>query len=259
MKNLKINWQLILTAGLVLAVVVIVSIIGYFSSQSKISQNYQSEEVVESSIGESQPTNQPTGTQPVSTNQTLVEQPLPDKKLLKMDFASQAPYGDWSEPYENACEEASIITVEHFLKQFSLSKEEMKQEIDASVAWQIRNWGGHKDLDADKTLELAEGNFKLSGEVITVSSANDLKKQLAQNHPIIVPTAGRKLGNPNFRGAGPEYHMLVVKGYDDEQGVFITNDVGTRKGESYIYKFDVLMNAISGPHEDMVKKVLILE
>jgi hypothetical protein len=107
-------------------------------------------------------------------------------------------------------------------------------------------------------LELAKEYFQLTGEVISVSTADDLKEQLVLNRPIVVPTAGRKLGNPNFRGAGPEYHMLVVKGYDNELGVFITNDVGTRKGDSYIYKFDVLMNAISGPHEDMEKRVLIL-
>jgi len=57
-----------------------------------------------------------------------------------------------------------------------------------------------------------------------------------------VPAAGRELGNPNFTDPGPLYHMLVVRGYTENN--FITNDVGTRKGENYQYKYDVLMNAI---------------
>lgn len=247
------------TAGLVLAVVVLVGLVAYFSvNQSKeASYNYQEDE-------------QGTMQIPDENSQSLTEsQPevidsseqiqLPGKILLQIDFASQAPFGDWSEPYENACEEASIITVEHYLQKKSLSKEQMKAEIDASVEWQFKNWGGHADLDASKTLQLARENFKLNGQTFLVASTDDLKKQLASGHPVIIPTAGRKLGNPNFRGAGPEYHMLVLKGYDDMQGVFITNDPGTRKGENYIYKYDVIMNAISGPNEDMSKVVLTLE
>ena len=73
----------------------------------------------------------------ITTQKTITSEEkstLPDKYLLKVAFQSQAPYGDWSEPYENACEEASIITVEHYLSNQGLSKEQMKSEIDSSVA-----------------------------------------------------------------------------------------------------------------------------
>ena len=56
---------------------------------------------------------------------------------------------------------------------------------------------------------------------------------------MVVPLAGRDIGNPNFTPPGPVYHMLVVKGYDAQN--FITNDVGTRKGDSYVYKKNVIM------------------
>lgn len=183
---------------------------------------------------------------------------LPKQKLLSVPFQPQAPFGDWSEPYENACEEASIIIVDHALKNQSLSKQEMKDEIDRSVNWQVENWGSHHDLPATQTLKLALEYFSLKGQLIKNVQIEQIKSQIAAGHPVIVPSAGRKLGNPNFRGQGPVYHMLVVIGYDDDQGLFITNDPGTRKGESYTYKYNILMNAISGPEENGEKSVLVL-
>lgn len=222
-------------------------------------------------ISESQNYNQTTGfiTEPESlqTNQTVItnqnnnqtiSQQLPTKAIIKVPFSPQAPFADWSEPYESACEEASIIMVEHYLDKTDLSRDQMKQEIDAAVAWQVENWGSHHDLDASETLKLAQNYFKLSGQVINKPTTDDLKKLLAKGEPVLVPAAGRKLGNPNFRGAGPEYHMLVLIGYDDSQGIFITNDPGTRNGERYIYKYDTFIQSISGPKEDMEKKVLVL-
>lgn len=183
---------------------------------------------------------------------------LPEKFLLNVPFQSQAPFGDWSQPYQNGCEEASIIMVKRFLENKSLSKEEMKLEIDASVAWQEKNWGGHADLDAEKTAELVNKYFGLPSYILRNYDLDLLKKYISKGTPIITPTAGRELGNPNFIGAGPEYHMLVIIGYNDSQGVFITNDPGTRKGESYIYKYQTLLDAISGPNVNKEKAIVLI-
>lgn len=183
---------------------------------------------------------------------------LPTSYLLSVPFASQAPLGNWSEPYQNACEEASIIMAEHYLNDSSLSKEQMKEEIDKSVVWQLDLWKEHVDLDAQTTLLLAKQYFNLDGQIVVGNNADNVKKYIASGVPVIAPTAGRKLGNPNFTGSGPEYHMLVIIGYDDSQGIFITNDPGTRKGEKYIYKYQTLIDAISGPHENMEKELVVL-
>jgi hypothetical protein len=184
---------------------------------------------------------------------------LPSRFLLEVPFQSQAPYGDWSQPYQDGCEEASIVMVGRYFGNRSLTKEEMKSEIDSSVDWQIKNWGGHFDLDAEETLKLAKEYFNLSGGVVRNYDLDILKKYISEGTPIIAPTAGRMLENPNFTGEGPEYHMLVIVGYNDNQGVFIVNDPGTRKGESYIYKYQTVLNAISGPGIDMEKSVIVLE
>ncbi|MFA5157610.1 MAG: C39 family peptidase [Patescibacteria group bacterium] len=179
--------------------------------------------------------------------------------LLSVPFASQAPFGDWSQPYQDACEEASIIITKHYLESKGLTKDEMKTEIDQSVGWQIERFGVHKDLDAQMTLLLARQYFGLNGKVLAGYNEAVIKKYISSGTPVIAPTAGRKLGNPNFTGAGPEYHMLVIIGYDDNQGIFITNDPGTRKGEKYIYKYQTLLDAVSGPNENMTKELIVLK
>jgi hypothetical protein len=64
---------------------------------------------------------------------------------------------------------------------------------------------------------------------------------------------GQKLGNPYFSGAGPERHMLLVRGYDPIKKQFITNDPGTKRGENYRYSESTIMNSIlvypTGYHE----------
>jgi len=55
---------------------------------------------------------------------------------------------------------------------------------------------------------------------------------------------GQALGNPNFTPPGPEYHFLLIRGYNPSTDTFITNDPGTRNGELYKYSSDTLFNAI---------------
>jgi hypothetical protein len=195
----------------------------------------------------------------ISNKEAPKKQSLPSSFLLSVPFQPQAPMGDWSEPYENACEEASIIMVKYYFDQKELSKDTMKREIDNAVAWEIENWGGHRDLDAHATATLAKEYFGLSGKVVREYSTQYLEEIIHSGKPIIAPSAGRKLGNPNFRGIGPQYHMLVVIGYNNDKSLFITNDPGTRNGKSYVYNQKILSDAISGPEENMAKEILVLE
>ena len=38
--------------------------------------------------------------------------------------------------------------------------------------------------------------------------------------------------------------MLVIIGFDDKTGEFITNDPGTKRGAEFRYKYKILLNAI---------------
>lgn len=118
----------------------------------------------------------------------------------------------------------------------------MDSEILRMVDWEIKNWGSHKDLTIKETAQMAKEFYGLrltSKYDITIA---DIKEEVSQNHPVIVPTAGRLLGNPYFRQPGPIYHMLVVIGYSGNN--LIVQDIGTRRGEHYQYDQVILFNAI---------------
>jgi len=75
---------------------------------------------------------------------------------------------------------------------------------------------------------------------------------------------GQMMHNPYFTPPGPPRHMILIRGYDANKKIFITNDPGTRNGELYEYNYDVLFNAIrdypTGYHEliNVVEKNMIV-
>lgn len=162
---------------------------------------------------------------------------------LKVPFTSQAPFSDWSMPFKEACEEASLLMVDYFYRGKTFTQQIAKDEILKMVAWLDEHYDGRVDLTAAETAAVAKdylGYKKV--EVINNPTVEQIKEHLNQQHPVIVPAAGRDLGNPNFTAPGPIYHMLVIKGYTATK--FITNDPGTRNGADYVYTYQTLMDSI---------------
>lgn len=168
---------------------------------------------------------------------------LPAAASLPVPFISQAPLYDWSEPYNEACEEASIIMVDHYLQQQPLDKEIGNTTIVLTTQWQADN-GYQVDLGVDDMATFIQGYYGYEtrvyrGEQVT---ADLIRRLIAAGHPVIIPAAGRLLANPHYTGLGPPYHVLVITGYNDTQ--FITNDPGTSHGEAYAYSQATVMDAI---------------
>ena len=167
---------------------------------------------------------------------------IPDSYTIQnVPFQSQAPLVNWDQLHNEACEEASINLVYYYLKNKPLTSEEMDQQILTMVKFEKPDGSDQENLTVEKTLKLAQDFYKIDGKVIYNASISDLKKEIALNHPVIVPTAGRLLGNPNFRQPGPVYHMVVAIGYDEKN--IIVQDVGTHNGDHYIYNQMIFANA----------------
>lgn len=192
----------------------------------------------------------------VAEEKAPVEKTLPAEINLAVPFIVQAPFANWDAIHEDACEEASAIMLNAVYKGIkSISKDEAEKEIQALTEWEIKRFGYFEDTTAKETALMMQEYYGLSGaQVIYNITAEDIKKELAAGRPVIIPAAGKLLGNPNFRNGGPLYHMLVVKGYT-KTGLFIVNDPGTRRGADYTYTVEVLYNAI----HDWVKDGDILD
>jgi len=176
---------------------------------------------------------------------------LPEEINIAVPFTTQAPYAVWDHLHDDACEEASLIMLDAFYKnKKSLNKEEAELTIQDLVRWEQEKYGYFEDTTSEQGVEMLEQFFKLSGaKVVYDITIDDIKRALAQGKPVVVPAAGKLLKNPYFRNGGPLYHMLVIKGYTKD-GRFITNDPGTRRGEDFTYKTEVLYNAIHDWRED---------
>jgi hypothetical protein len=175
------------------------------------------------------------------TTTTPVKVEIPSRLELNVDFAPQAPYGNWDELHEEACEEASMITAaKYFLKQ-PLNEKIMDEELLKLDSWE-KDRGYKIDLSAQETAKVLSEYFKLKAKVTNDVSVDRIKYELSLGNLVIVPAAGRELENPYFRAPGPMYHMLVIKGYTGSE--FITNEVGTKRGDGFKYKYQHLIEAI---------------
>lgn len=184
----------------------------------------------------------------VKTKQSPKETPpkeitLPDSFALDIPFFSQAPLGNWNPPFDHACEEAAILMVHYYLQgKTTIDPIEVAQEIRDITNFENKSYGFNEDTSAEQTAQLIRDYYGYKVQVYYDVSLEDIKKELVKGNPVIVPTAGRLLGNPYFTPPGPMYHMLVVKGYTQTE--FITNDPGTKRGADYVYSYQTLRKAI---------------
>ncbi len=163
---------------------------------------------------------------------------------LNIPFISQAPTANWEQPYQDACEEVSILMVDYYYtKKEPPSAEELEFFIQEMVKWQEENWGEHLNLPIIKLKEFVENYFNYKTEIIYDLNVEKIKNYLDRGIPVIVPANGKKLDNPYFSNGGPEYHMLVIKGYLGDN--FITNDPGTKRGLNFIYTSENLLYSIA--------------
>lgn len=170
---------------------------------------------------------------------------IPSQINLAVPFTSQAPHSNWSLPYQEACEEASSYMVSEYYKgtaSGAINKDTADTAILEAVAFEEDFFGSYLDTTVAETRDFIDMFYGLNARVVENPTVEQIKAEIASGRPVIVPAAGRELNNPNFSGVGPLYHMFVIKGYTTD--TFITNDPGTRNGENYIYKIDVIMSAM---------------
>lgn len=186
----------------------------------------------------------PTPVSPTLRDPFTFQGTRPAELNLAVPFMLQAPKQNWDMPYQEACEEASLLMVRGFLqgRTTDFGADEADRQIIDLVAYE-ESKGDAPDVTLRRLGEIAEAKFGFRPVVKTVTSIDDVKNAIANGYPVIVPASGKALQNPNFRNGGPPYHMVVAKGYLAD-GRIVTNDPGTRKGKDYVYGASLFFNAI---------------
>jgi hypothetical protein len=171
--------------------------------------------------------------------------PLPPNKEIVVPFTSQAPQGNWQEPWQNACEEASIVMIQNFYKDEGLTPEKARQQILEVFTLKKTTASASKDESLERIVEIINsGNLNWQAHIVDNLSLTMIKDELTANHPIIAPVYAPTLGNPKYMGSGSDYHVIVITGYDDTSSEFITNDPGTKDGKNYRYTYEALMTSL---------------
>jgi len=166
----------------------------------------------------------------------------PPTLVLQVPFSAQAPTDKWDRNED--CEETSITMANAFLTgttENELPASEALKSINNLKIWEQANLGYNADTGAMATTRMAEGAFALKVNQVQNFTELDIKKALAANHPVLLPLNAKVLNNPKYRNSGPQYHMIVIRGYNDKG--FIVNDPGTNEGNGNVYPFEILKNA----------------
>ena len=173
-----------------------------------------------------------------------VQPELPSFINIEMPFYTQAPLSNWDYPWQEACEEASVLLVANVYKGMNLTVNGFNDELLRLVDWEIVTFGAYEHTTIAQTAEMMETNYGLETVIHDNPTFEDFQEILAAGHLIIAPFAGQHLGNPNYKNGGPVYHMMVVKGYDADKMQMVTHDVGTRNGADYVYDWETINFAL---------------
>lgn len=181
---------------------------------------------------------------------SIIPSAAPDKPILSevnlpVPFTSQAPTGRWDKPFQEYCEEAAVLMVYQYLTGKNIAgTTNVIDSLRLIQAYEESVFGSYQDTTAAQTAKILSDLYKISNvSLVANPTDHQLKEFLNLGKPIIVPTAGRLLGNPHFTQPGPVYHMIVIKGYTSD-GRYITNDPGTKHGADYLYDSTIILNAI---------------
>lgn len=167
---------------------------------------------------------------------------------LNVPYTMQAPYSQWgTQPWEDACEEAVTVMIDRFYR--GVRDERLSQALATNLMQHVVNlerlhFGFDKDTNAEQIVTIINNYFPWEAEVVHDPTIEMLEKEIDAERPVIVPIWGKALKNPYFKNGGPDYHTVVIKGYDRETREFITHEPGNGAGLDYRYSYATLMDAM---------------
>jgi hypothetical protein len=179
---------------------------------------------------------------------TEEEEALPQQANLDVPYINEAPEDIWTGSWKNACEEAVIAMADKYHAGVkSVSIPEAKVYLQNLFNIQQREYGSDANSDAVRTLEIIENHAGFGAKLVTNPTIEDIKAELVAGRPVLGFHRGFDLKNKNipFLATGSSYHTTVIKGYNDEKGIFITHDPGdSKEGADHAYEYNLFMKSL---------------
>ncbi len=174
-----------------------------------------------------------------------------EKINLPVPFTPEAPDGVMVKPWNNSCEEASIIMLDRYYfghTEKTIAKSTAKTSILSYITIENKIFGYNANTNAAEMVRLINEYSKyFEAKVKTNPTLEEIKNQLQAGRPIIALLYGYNLNNPRipFVRNGSYYHTFVIKGFDHETNEFIVNDDGDYKqGLDLRYSYDTILGAL---------------
>ena len=170
---------------------------------------------------------------------------------LAVPFTPEAPDGLMVKPWNNSCEEATLVMLDQYYKgntDKTITKSTAKTAILNYIAIENNIFGYNANTNAAEIAKLVNGYSKyFEARVKTNPTLDEIKSELSAGRPVFALLYGYNLNNPRiqFLRGGSYYHTFVIKGFDDKTDEFIVNDNGDLKyGLDLRYSYDTILGAL---------------
>ncbi len=166
---------------------------------------------------------------------------------LDVPFIPEVVNNNWTKPWNNACEEASVAMVEQFYRGTKpANRAEEEKRILELVAWENKKFGYNANTDAAETARLINEATSFTATIKRNPTLKEIKTEIAAGRPVISLHYGFGLNNPrlNFLPTGSSYHMMVLVGFDEQKREFIVNDNGWEGGLDSRYPYATILDTL---------------
>lgn len=174
---------------------------------------------------------------------SLQKKSKPKNIELSVPYISQFPNGNSTNPWANACEEASAVMIEYYYQNIqNPSEPEAIDKMQKIFEWENKSWGYNQDTTAEETKEFINAQTLFNAKIKTNPTINDIKNELQNNRPVIAFVNQFKFYNETPSDSkGASLHVFVITGFDDEAEEFIINEPARDKKR---YSYQTLLNSL---------------
>jgi hypothetical protein len=251
----KIIWIIVIVLVLIAAALIVwkqpwkrLKVAQIEKEQEEILRDFELEQVKNVTPVPVPVVNEPEESETIPAEEVVIK----DKVLLDVQFIPQGPLdpgaAHWA-LHKESCEEAASLMAHNYAIGRKITMQEANDEIFELVDWQVDEFGDEHDIHADEVKQMLEGFYGHDDvRVIQNATINDLKSELSQGFPVIVPSIAKYLKNPRYYDQ--DYHMFLIVGYTQDK--IIAHDNGTTWGENYPYPYDDFMQALEAAGGDVV-------